>query len=174
MDIQKINDFKKIVNRETILALLDEGVELDDIWEILAERVWADWKSREYAGYCILDTDWGPTPVELTEQLKSELPGRLSNFKNILAEVKLVQHLNALGYNAVNAPIALDFAGVDVIITDDFGLEAYVAVLKDTPWSWSRYYKKYGNRSKCHYHFTFDNLDEITLEYVQEWAERNL
>ena len=43
MDIQKINDFRKFVNRETILALLDEGVELDDIWEILAERVWAEW-----------------------------------------------------------------------------------------------------------------------------------
>ena len=68
----------------------------------------------------------------------------------------------------------VDGAGVDVIITDEFGLEAYVAVLRDTPWSWSRYYKKYGNRSKCHYHFTFDNLDDITLEYVQDWAERNL
>ena len=174
MNIQQINDFRKFVNRETILALLDEGVELDDIWEILAERVWADWKSREYAGYCILATDSGFEPVILTEELRSQLPHRLSNFKNILAEVKLVQHLKALGYNAENAPLALDYAGVDVIITDDFGLQAYVAVLRDTPWSWSRYYKKYGNRSKCHYHFTFDNLDNITLEYVQEWAERNL
>ena len=103
MDIQKINDFKKFVNRETILALLDEGVELDDIWEILAERVWADWKSREYAGYCILATDSGFEPVILTEELRSQLPHRLSNFKNILAEVKLVQHLKALGYNAENA-----------------------------------------------------------------------
>lgn len=174
MDIQKINDFKKFVNRETILALLDEGVELDDIWSVLADRVWEDWKSREYAGYCMLATDWGLYPVELTEQLKSELPGRLENFKNILAEVKLVQHLKALGYNAVNAPIALDFAGVDVVITDDFGLEAYVAVLRDTPWAWSMYYKKYGNKSKCHYHFTFENIEEITLEFVQDWAEKNL
>ena len=34
--------------------------------------------------------------------------------------------------------------------------------------------QKYGNRSKCHYHFTFDNLDEITQEFVQDWAEKNL
>ena len=174
MNIQKINDFKKIVNRETILALLKEGVELDDIWEVLAERVWADWKNREYAGYCILATDYGHEPVKLTEDLRSQLPRRLSNFRNIVAEVIFVQHLTALGYKAENAPIALDYAGVDVVLTDKNGLHAYVAVLRNTPISWSMYYRKYGDRSECHYYFTFENIEEITLEYVQKWTERNL
>ena len=174
MNIQKINDFKKIVNREIILALLKEGVELDDIWEVLADKVWADWKNREYAGYCVLDTDYGPWAVVLTEDLRSQLPHRLSNFKNILGEVKLVQHLTTLGYKAENAPIGLDYAGIDVILTDENGLHAYVAVLKNTPDSWEMYFRKYGDRSKCHYYFTFENIEEITLEYVQKWTERNL
>ena len=174
MNIQKINDFKKIVNRETILALLSEGVELDDIWEVLADKVWADWKNREYAGYCVLDTDYGPWAVVLTEDLRSQLPHRLSNFKNILAEVVLVQHLTTLGYEAENAPIGLDYAGVDVILTDENGLHAYVAVLRNTPITWDMYFRKYGDRSKCHYYFTFENIEEITLEYVQKWTERNL
>ena len=77
MNIQKINDFRKFVNRETILALLKEGVELDDIWEVLADKVWADWKNREYAGYCILATDYGHEPVKTDRRLKKSVAAQI-------------------------------------------------------------------------------------------------
>ncbi len=179
-DIQKINDFKPIVNKDTVFPLYEQGKTDVEILNIMADRVWSYWMKKSSHDdetnqrYCIFKIRGGFYPsVALDDYLKAGLPGRINNFvRGFRAEYEFIKELRALGYRAESAGVEMDYKGVDVVINFDY-CSISVAVLADTPYSWTNYIQKYGEQGAANYVFAFEPKG-VTQNQVEEWANTHI